>query len=216
MVVAAPGHRWEKLRVEAFPGQVTDVGPVELHPAEMVEGVVVDSRTGLGIEGATLISVDPQGVLEERSGEAGRFSVAMPDGDALTVLVHASGYARREATLREESLAAADERWVIELDPGGRIRATVWEEDGDQPCGGCTVIVDRPGASSLDLRVSLRTASDGSAETGPLAPGLYWVLLEEAQSFGSLVTVRAGHNQKQAMVESGVVTEVVFRPRGAI
>src|SRR5690606_13971516 len=69
---------------------------------------------------------------------------------------------------------------------------------------------------SLDLRVSLRTSSDGSAETGPLAPGLYWVHLEEAQSFGSLVTVRAGHNQKQATVESGVVTEVVFRPRGAI
>lgn len=210
LVAAAYGHAWEEVGVDLGEGEQRQLAPIALTPATMVEGIVQNALDATPVAGASVVAVKPAGALAASTDDEGRFSAPLPEEGPLVVMVAAAGYARREATLAADADLGA-EPWTVELDPGGRIRAVVWNEDGESPCAGCTVVVERPGAS-LAFREGAPTSPAGVAEFGPLAPGRYHVVLEEVQSLGSTVTVRSGENLREAEVTTGRTTEVYFLP----
>ncbi len=214
LVAAAADHRWEELPIELAAGERRRLPPIALTPASMIDGVVRDALDGTPIAGASLVAVEPAGVLAVTTDEEGRFGAPLPEEGDLIVMVAAAAYARREARL-PAGADLGDEPWNVDLDPGGRIRATVWNEDGETPCAGCTVVVAPRGGSSA-LVESARTSLQGIAETGPLAPGHYQVVLEEVRSLGSVVTVRSGDDLREAEVVNGRTTEVFFLPKSAV
>lgn len=214
LIAAAPDYRWRAQAMELAAGEVRRLEPILLTPASRVEGLVRDAVSGTPVADATVEAVAPLGALSATTDAAGRFEAPLPEEGALVVLVYALGYARQEATLAADA-DLGDEPWTVDLDPGGRIRAVVWSEGGEGPCAGCTVVIERPGASA-GFREGLQTSAEGVAETGLLAPDRYQVVLEEVQSLGSTVTVRSGDRLREAVVTNGRTTEVFFLPSGTV
>lgn len=193
LTAAAPGQRAVKRRVEVGPEEAK-LETLRLLPAESLAGKVVDGLTKKPVAGAAVRIADPQGLQGTETDEEGRFTLRAGSEGALGLEVEAAGYPVTPFEVSPEQQTAA-EPLRLEVSPGGRIRAEVWDEEADAPCAGCRVFAQEGGRS-----YSLMTAADGSALSELLAPGRYSVGVERVRSLGSVVTVRGGDDRREVSV----------------
>lgn len=164
--IRATGYvsRWlTALRLK--PGEERSVGDVELTPAVLVRGVVLDDRTGAPLRDAT-VRPDEDGLREVRTTAEGRFTLDVAPGiHELRVTAAAHAPATRTIT------AIADgPELVVRVGGFGAIEGLVRASDG-QPCAGCFVDVAGMGAGEWQGS----TDASGRFRRDGLPPGRYVV-----------------------------------------
>jgi len=207
LVAAAPGFRPARRDIGLAAGERRKLSTIELQPGREIRGYVRDARSKEGLAGASLSSVDPPGAIATTTAEDGSFQLGTDDTERMAVEVSAAGYPATTA----EVPSGADGRapWVIELTPGGRIRAEVWDEEADGPCQGCSLTLTPAGGPSQ----SIATDGEGVAVSEPLAEGTYMVTPTKVQSLGWVVQVSGGREIKTVQVVSGETATVHFGER---
>jgi Carboxypeptidase regulatory-like domain len=206
--VAAPGFRAVTREVTLASQERRRLEPVRLTKAGALSGRVLDGETEEPVSGAVLTVQDPPGSGSARSDADGLFTLHAAADGPLALEVTAAGYPPSTVEVpagREQS----GEPLVVELSPGGRIQVTVWDEETEAPCLGCSVSVTGRG----DHGRLLTTDAEGQALTQLLAPGPYRVSRERVQTFGSYMTVSSGDDARTANVESGRTAKVSFGER---
>src|SRR5262249_18063485 len=139
--------------------------------------------------------VDPVGFPGTETDDEGAFTLKAGADEALSLEVEAAGYPVTPVPVSLEQQESA-EPLSIELLPGGRIRVEVWDEEVDAPCAAC--LVDIQGGARPE---ALTTTADGSALSPLLAPGTYYLSVEQARSLGSVVSVRGGNDNRTVRVD---------------
>jgi len=201
LTFAAEGFALKEVVVQVEDGTDHDLSEVEMALATVTKGVVLDKADRRPISAAQIAFPQWPSLGNVVSDEAGRFQVGLSALEPIAISVSAAGY----ATLRE-SIRESSDSVVLEMSRAGFLRIQVSSGDADEPCFNCHLVVRGEGEMK-----SLATDAAGTADSGPLAPGRYEVLLEEVQSRGSQVYVRGGDNVKSAAVRPRATTDVVFR-----
>lgn len=211
LVATSADSTSSEVAVSVEAGEQAEASPLVLLASHGLEGVVRDAETHRAVAGATLRSLWPPAMDVTTDGE-GRFSLKAGSADAppLTVEVVARGYP--PTTVRVEAPLADGAVLTIDLRKGGRIRAEAWDEEADQPCGGCTFTIQGPEGAG----VLLTADASGVAESRWLVPGHYRVVLEEVRATGAVVEVRGGDNARDVEVASGAVSTVRFGQRKSV
>ncbi|HEX2253275.1 MAG TPA: carboxypeptidase-like regulatory domain-containing protein [Thermoanaerobaculia bacterium] len=210
LTLAAPGFTVRDLAVELAPGETRDLGELALAPGVEVAGEVVDAGGAGPVAGVRLVALDPPGAVDATTGADGAFGFAADPERPLELELTADGYAATRVGLEPEDLASG-EPLRLTLGRAGYIRAVVWNEELDAPCGGCSLSVQGPSDAGLFL-----ADSRGEALSPPLASGHYDVYLEEVSTEGSTITVHSGRTIRRATVRPGETVTVRFgepRPR---
>ncbi len=210
LVVAAPGFQTVEHRGSLVAGE-TQTEVIDLEPAPLRRGLVVDATTGEPVAGARLVAIAPQGAVATTSNSEGELFFEAASNRTLLLEVSAQGYPLHRTEL-EATAGTDNEPWRIDLGRGGRLAVSVWSSANGKPCIGCdlAILKDLGTEEPPPPAISLRTGVDGLVTSEELPAGRYRVYLEEVQSLGSAIQVRSGHNVKLAEVEAGGVTEVVF------
>lgn len=204
---AAPGRRAVTRHLEVGAAE-TKVETLHLEPSETLSGRVVDGATKKPVERAVVRVVDPVGFASTETDDEGAFALRAGADEPLSLEVEASGYPVTPVPVSREQQAST-EPLRIELFPGGRIRAEVWDEEADAPCAACRV-----GIQGGRWMEPMTTTADGSALSPLVPPGTYYVSVERAQSLGSLVTVRGGDDNRSVRVEPNQTATVrIGEPR---
>ncbi len=210
LVVAAPGFQTVERRGSLVAGK-TLAEVIDLEPAPLRWGLVVDATTGEPVAGAHLVAIAPQGAVATTSNSAGELFFEAASNRSLLLEVKALGYPAHRVEL-EPTAGTEDEPWRVELGRGGRLNVTVWSSANGEPCVGCdlAILKDFAIGEPPPPAISLKTGVDGLVTSEELPVGRYRVHLEEVQSLGSAIQVRSGHNVKLADIRPGAVTDVVF------
>jgi hypothetical protein len=204
LTVAAKGFRVVKRSVRVAPQEQAKLDPVRLSPAEALEGKVVDGLSREPVAGATVSVTDPPGAGSAVSGEEGVFSLPAASEEALLLEVRAEGYPPASVKVAPESQASG-EPLEVELLPGGRVHVSLWNEESDTPCAGCSVSLMGGGRSH-----SLVTDTRGEALSELLAPDRYQVSPVRMRSLGGVVQVSGGDDTRQVTVEPHRTARVQF------
>jgi hypothetical protein len=206
--VAAPEFKAARRDLTLTGGERLRLEPIELAAAGRLEGTVMDGVRQEPIAGAVVTIADPPGFGSATTGVDGGFVLGAGGESGLGLEVTAEGYPATVVPVSAERLASA-EPLRVEIYPGGRIRATVWDEDADAPCLGCTVVVTPDGGHALELT----TDRAGEAVSPPLPKGPCTATLEIIEASGSVVRVHGGDNVRRFEIEPGRITPVSFGER---
>jgi hypothetical protein len=208
ITIAAPGFRAAKREVTLASQERLRLEPVRLEKAGPLNGRVIDGETEEPVAGAVLTVQYPPGSGGARSDADGLFTLRAAADGPLAVEVTAAGY---PATPIEVPAGREDsgEPLVVELLPGGRIQVTIWDEEAEAPCLGCSAGVTALGGAGEILTMD----ADGQALSKLLAPGLYRVSREKVQTFGAYMTVSSGDDTRTVQVEPGKTAQVSFGER---
>lgn len=210
LVMAAPGYRILEKHVQLAPEERLSLAPLPMEGAQAFRGRIVDGGSGEPVSGAAVSVTDPPGAGATASDEEGIFALQTDSEGSLTLAITSEHHpaAIFEVPPQQRSGENADLQ-LFKLYPGGRIHVTVWDEQADAPCFGCSISLFQPGA---DRRLGLMMSTDqlGASLSPLLAPGPYQVYLERVQSLGSVVRVSGGDNIRGATVEPGKTAEVNF------
>lgn len=205
---AVPGYRVERRDFDLAGGEQGDLGIIELEPAAAVHGIVVDRATGEPVADARLGSIEPPGAVAAETDADGRFTVTADSEQPIQLLVTASGYPPTVVPFHPASVR--DEEMRIELEAGGYLEVTVWDEESGTPCLGCDVSYYRTDSSWEVDRGELRTGNQGSARSALLPAGEYEVSLSQVASQGSSLSIRWGDHLRRARIEPHQTTRVTF------
>ncbi|MEZ4398833.1 MAG: carboxypeptidase regulatory-like domain-containing protein [Kofleriaceae bacterium] len=160
------------------PGQVTDLGTIELTRGRTLRGRVVDQPTGGPIAGATITVDDADGarVATGRSDELGGYAVAVPAGPVVVrAAVTSVGGSRLLA------VAADRDHADLALPETGRLEVAV---AGDGPL---MVTATRLGGADGNFRRwELERAPDTATFVAAVAPGRYVVRATRGRSPGPI------------------------------
>ncbi|MEM6797537.1 MAG: carboxypeptidase-like regulatory domain-containing protein, partial [Acidobacteriota bacterium] len=152
---------------------------------------------------AAIEAIEPPGAARASSDADGEFAIsrtAAEDSETLVLRVSAEGYAAQHVHLGAED-QRRDEPFVVEMQPGGWIRALVGGR-GD-PCAGCRL-------SLLPGGPDLVTDSDGEAFSPALLPGWYRVEKPRPSSLGSTVVTVPRAEVRRVRVIAGEISTVRF------
>jgi hypothetical protein len=208
LVISAPGFRVERLSVGVAAGEKKALPPIELTPGREWHGLIRDAATRKPVAGASIVSVEPEGLVNAASGEEGEFAFTADAEQPLHLRATAEGYA--DAVFEaDEAKLDEEKRLVVDLTRGGRIHVTVWDEAASAPCQGCPVNLQQPGGATKRLVTDGR----GEALSGALAEGRFLVSLVQERSLGGVVQVQGGGDSRWADVLPGEVTPVHFGER---
>ena len=200
---AAPGFDVAIEAVELRAGEERDLGRIELTPAPTCEGRIRVARDGRPVPFAVVGIESPPGLGVTTSREDGSFSLSLPSRGVAVVLASAAGYPPVRRTVdcaRHDQICPL----LLDLEEGGQIEVSAWDDEADTPCAGCKVGF----AHESGTRGSLRTDANGTATSGQLAPGQYWVVLEQLRSRGAVISRSGGSAQRWVSVEAGTTTHV--------
>jgi len=203
VVVAAPRFDVLERSGELRPGEKRDLGRLELLKGNEFHGLVRNAKSRVPVAGALVVCDDAPGLEQTSSGADGTFSLTLPTRGPSILVVSADSYPTVRRTIGVEQTGVTDP-FVIELGEGGRIRATVWDDENDVPCSGCAVNIDAPGSNVA----TLATDSAGEALSRFLSPGPYRVALERRRSLGMVFQVSGGDAQRWVEVKAGATTAV--------
>jgi hypothetical protein len=205
--VAAPGFRALVRTVVLANEEQRELAPIHLDRAGLLEGAVVDGASGEPISGALIAVLEPQGAGSTTTGEDGSFRLAAEAEGPLRLETQAEGYPLVVTEVSRERQALG-EPLTIELPRGGQVHLTVWDEELDAPCAGCSVLIVPVGRGG-----ALLTGTSGEALSPLLAPGRYYATLSRTQSLGSVVRVRGGDDRRHFEIQPGRVARVAFGER---
>lgn len=149
--------------------------------------------------------LDPAGAGSALTAADGSFELRAGSLEPLRLEVVATGYPTAAVEVPVEKQESR-EPLRIALLPGGRIHVTMWDEEADAPCAGCTVTLNGPVGKGAILTMG----AQGDTLTEPLAPGAYNLTREHVQSLGRQITVRGGDDQRFVNVEPRKTVEVAF------
>jgi protocatechuate 3,4-dioxygenase beta subunit len=204
LLVAASGYRTAEREVALAAQEQANLDPIRLLPAEALDGRVVDGLTGEPVGTASVTVKDPPGAGAAVTDEEGKFTLWTGSDETLWIEVAAAGYPPATVGVTAER-QAAPEPLEIELLAGGRVHVSVWDEEADAPCRGCSLSLGGEGRSH-----SLTTNADGEALSELLSPGRYYASLVQMRSLGSVVTVSSGDQIRRFTIEPGQTTRVQF------
>lgn len=209
LVAAVPGLRAAERQVSLRQGERRALPPIQLLAAAELTGLLLEDSPGeTPVAGARVTVVEPPGGGSAVSDQEGRFQVRTGSDLAIRLEVRADGFPPESVEVSPGH--PPEEPLEVRLRRGGYVRVSVWDEENDAPCLGCSVSMmshDRPSPGIL------LTDRQGEVVSPPLAPGSWQVYLEALRSSGSYVTVRGGDNIRLVEVESGVTTPVRFGER---
>jgi hypothetical protein len=208
LTAAAPGFKPERIFIDLPSGERRDLAPIALAPGRELHGLVGDAKTKVPIPGATLSAVDPPGAVATESGDDGAFAFSTDDSLRVVLAVSAVGYPPKTVEVPRQDGAQATP-WVVEMTPGRRIEAEIWDEESDGPCQGCSVTLTAPSGEVQ----SIATDGSGAAVSEPLAEGVYAVSPVKVQSLGWVVQVSGGQDVKRVEVRAGATALVRFGER---
>jgi hypothetical protein len=208
LAVAAPGFKAALRQVTVAAGERRQLDPIELATAGALEGLVVDGPTGEPIAGAAVSVAEPPGFGSATTGPDGTFALDAGGDAGLRLQVTAEGYPPTAVQVSAERQASG-ERLRIELYPGGRVKATVWDEEADAPCLACSVVLT-PASGGF---VRLTTDRTGEALSPTLAKGPCTAMIEVVEASGSMVRVHGGDNVRYVTIEPDKVVAVTFGER---
>lgn len=188
LVVSASGTRARRERVALEPGEVLDLGDLELVAADEWTLRIVDRETAEPLDGALVEVIDPAG--ETATTDAEGLAVLRAEPRAVVRIGSDPDYPAVEERL-PEAPPPGDEAGPLKfrLAAGGFLRIQAWEEAGE-PCRDCAVTLQCVGRIE-----SVTTDLDGSALSEVLPAGRCGVSLTEQQSVGRVVQVEGGREQ---------------------
>lgn len=210
LVAAAPGFRAERRTVDLQPEERLALPPIRLLEADSFTGLVVDGASREPLAGAAVEVTDPPGGGTAVTDENGKFTLAIDQPGEIRLAVRTADYPKAFFPLPPAARAPEAAPTVLELWPGGRIHITIWNEETDKPCLGCSVNLQGPlREGSAPLVADAR----GEILTEPLSPGVYQLALETVASTSDGVQVSGGDYTRTATVRSGQVAAVRFGER---
>jgi hypothetical protein len=209
-VAAAPGWRTAAVTLQIAAGERRSLGALRLSPAGRLFGKVADA-SGDPVAGARVTIAEPAGGAAATTAGDGTFSLAAGADFALGLEIRAPGFPVKRVEVAPELRTSEETPLLVQLSPGGRVQAVVWDEEADAPCLGCTVQL--LGASGEPA--SLTTDENGEAISDLLDPGPWDAYLETAESVGSTVRVHSDA-ARSVTVEPGAVARVEFGRRATL
>jgi hypothetical protein len=198
--ITAAGFRGYRADVTFHGADEKDLGLIRLEPGDLIEGEVRDGETGRPISGATVRIVSPAVGAVTTSDDEGVFQLYGDGNVAQQIEAVAAGYAPSRRVLPGGVKQAMAE---LLLNAPGQLEVTAWDDTGDKPCGGCTIVVSGEVATASRLADSI-----GLARFDDLTPGRYYVTRELIRSSSTYVTVSGGGSTVTADVEPRKLTRV--------
>ncbi|HXU30703.1 MAG TPA: carboxypeptidase regulatory-like domain-containing protein [Thermoanaerobaculia bacterium] len=206
LIAAAPGYRAMRLGVTVAAGEKRLLPAIDLERGHEIAGVVRDRRTKAPISEASVVSLDPPGLVATRSDANGEFRLTAADSP-LRLAVSAAGYPERDFDVEE----AVDGPLLVELTAGGRIHVTVWDDEGN-PCRGCPVTI-APEAGTI---LGLETNAAGEGVSTELAEGVYRVARTRLENLGTVVSRQSGDEVRTVDLHAGETPSVIFGAEGTL
>lgn len=207
MRIVADAYKVGLRGIVAEEGQDTDVGLIRLARADVFSGRAVDAESRMAVEGAAVRIVDPLRSAAVVSDQEGRFSLPVDLAYGARLEAAAAGYATATHHIPAGTAATA-EGTVIPLQRPGALEVTVWSDDADVPCSGCTVTISAHGQSRSE-----RTDGTGVARFANLAPGTYHVAREYVTAGAAIVHVSSGRTGRMAVVRPRETTRIELGSR---
>lgn len=207
LVVSAPGTRALRERVVLEPGEVLDLGDLELPPADEWTLRIVDRETAEPLDGALVEVIEPAG--ETAVADAEGLVALRAEPRSVVRIGSDPDYPAVEERL-PEAPPPPDEPLELELAAGGLLRIQAWDEEGE-PCRDCSV--DLQCASRIE---SVTTDLNGSALTEVLPAGRCGASITEQRSVGRVVHVQGGREQVFVEIHPREIASVELGDRGRL